>query len=652
MLRQTGTTRVMSGRPGGVGADDELLRAVKEAAAHEYDILGELGRGAGGRVIYLARELATAKLVALRLEPDGDGYALTVVRELDASIPPMGGVCPKCRAPLVGWGRFCAQCGSDITGAQRSDSAPSRQELLDAVKSAAQGEYEILGEMDRAEGGGVVYFARDVATGRIVALRLQKDSLSEPDGAESYSLGVTQVMKPLVASMGATYASPTSAMAPVSAAEPPAAPTETQSPRAQPSPARATPQAVLLPAEEAPKDEVLPPLPPKKTPGWVIGAIAGVVAGVFALGVFVQLRSSPDGTQARVGAAGSGASAALQEGPGLHEAAAPAVRDSGHIEIAASLPRGATVTIDGEVLTHSPVTLPPGEYALSASAPGYVSVTERVRLDTGQTLVWTPVMAPVRSAAVPAASHRTAPPPHRRTQSAAPAATSDTPAPPTLSCDAAYAAKNWSAALTACSREAGAGSVVAERNLGVMYDQGLGVGRDPAQALSWYRKAADAGGRDAAYQLGRMYASGRGVQADPREAVTWYRKAALLGDEDAQLDLAAAYENGTGVDKNIGEAVGWYTKAAQQGSAKAQNYLGWLYGNGKGVRRDDGQAVKWFRLAADQGNAQAQYNLGFMYANGRGVERDDAEAVSWFRKSAKQGYRDAIAELRQRGISP
>ena len=77
MERQTGSTR-LTGSPGGQGGvgsgggDDDLLRAVKEAAAAEYDILGEMGRGERGSVVYLSRERASQKLVALTKERGAD----------------------------------------------------------------------------------------------------------------------------------------------------------------------------------------------------------------------------------------------------------------------------------------------------------------------------------------------------------------------------------------------------------------------------------------------------------------------------------------------------------------------------------------------------------------------------------------------------
>jgi hypothetical protein len=41
------------------------------------------------------------------------------------------------------------------------------------AREAAAGKYEVIGEMTRADGGGIVYFGRDASTGQIVGLRLE-----------------------------------------------------------------------------------------------------------------------------------------------------------------------------------------------------------------------------------------------------------------------------------------------------------------------------------------------------------------------------------------------------------------------------------------------------------------------------------------------
>ena len=47
-----------------------------------------------------------------------------------------------------------------------------------------------------------------------------------------------------------------------------------------------------------------------------------------------------------------------------------------------------------------------------------------------------------------------------------------------------------------------AGYATAQANLGLMYDLGLGVDEDDAEAVKWYRKAAEAGIASAQINLG------------------------------------------------------------------------------------------------------------------------------------------------------
>lgn len=650
MQQNAGPSRVTAVPLGSGGHNDELLRAVQDAAAGSHEVLGEMGQDAGGHVIYLARDLQSAALVALRLDgADGD-YVLDVARTLDPAVGrAMSAACGRCGAPLVGWGKFCPQCGADVAHAVAENA--SREDLLDAVKVAARDEFEILGEMDRAEGGGVVYFARDLGSGKVVTLRLRK----EPDAGatDSYSLGETRVLQPLVRAIGAAAPAPPAA---APSPGPPTAPAARVPPvptLAKPMMPRLTPQEVLIPADQMPVDETLPPRPARQVPAWMIaGGVVGLV-GVLAAAVFVHERlTAPDATRMDSVVAQAG------QGP----LALPPI-DTAHVTVSDRVPATARLTVNGIVWQPPVIALPPGTYTLGAEVAGAAPVSETVTLKPGQTLLWSPALAATRDkAARPVVASRPQPrkesprPAAPNTSKSAPTATatvaSTNAAPaPSVSCSSAFGSKDWPSALSTCTRDAQAGDVNAQRNLGAMYLQGYGVSRDPAQAFTWFKKAADAGSRDGAYQLALMYEAGRGVPRDATQSTAWYKKAALLGDVDSQVKVGMAYENGTGVDVNMDQAVLWYSKAADQGSPWAQNRLGWLYGMGKGVNRDDAQAMKFFRAAADQGDPQAEFNVGFMYANGRGVPQDDSVAVSWFRKAAAQGWADAKKELKRRGLT-
>lgn len=52
-----------------------FLDAVREVAAGEFEILGELGHRPGGGIAYLARDLSQPRLVALRFQLTPDALA-------------------------------------------------------------------------------------------------------------------------------------------------------------------------------------------------------------------------------------------------------------------------------------------------------------------------------------------------------------------------------------------------------------------------------------------------------------------------------------------------------------------------------------------------------------------------------------------------
>ncbi len=71
------------------------------------------------------------------------------------------------------------------------------------------------------------------------------------------------------------------------------------------------------------------------------------------------------------------------------------------------------------------------------------------------------------------------------------------------------------------------GDATAQFNLGLMYMNDLGVEKDYAEAVKWYRKSAEQGNANAQNILGIMYEKGNGVEKDYVEALKWYNKAAF-----------------------------------------------------------------------------------------------------------------------------
>jgi hypothetical protein len=99
---------------------------------------------------------------------------------------------------------------------------------------------------------------------------------------------------------------------------------------------------------------------------------------------------------------------------------------------------------------------------------------------------------------------------------------------------AAYEQGDYAAALAELRPLAQAGSAEAQYVLGTMYDLAMGVARDPARALEWYRKAARQRWSPAQYMLGLIYAVGQqGVPQDYVQAHMWLDIAAAQGVVEA-----------------------------------------------------------------------------------------------------------------------
>ena len=95
--------------------------------------------------------------------------------------------------------------------------------------------------------------------------------------------------------------------------------------------------------------------------------------------------------------------------------------------------------------------------------------------------------------------------------------------------------------ITALQARAQAGSVAAERDLGLAYRRGQVGPVDAAAAAAWLRKAAEANDAEAQYQLGLMDLGEYGIAADKAQAMTWLDKAAQAGNGEAAAELYSLY---------------------------------------------------------------------------------------------------------------
>lgn len=160
-------------------------------------------------------------------------------------------------------------------------------------------------------------------------------------------------------------------------------------------------------------------------------------------------------------------------------------------------------------------------------------------------------------------------------------------------------------------------------------------------------KCAQSGDVLAQNELGKMYENGEGLIQDYALAQYWYQQAADKKDQFGQLNLGLLYLDGKGVQKDYLQALFWINKSVAQGNADAQTVLGEMYEKGKGVEQSFTEASNLYRKAAKQRNAVAPYKLGLMYEYGNGFDIDLKIAKRWYYQAASNFNEDAQKRLNE-----
>lgn len=210
----------------------------------------------------------------------------------------------------------------------------------------------------------------------------------------------------------------------------------------------------------------------------------------------------------------------------------------------------------------------------------------------------------------------------------------------------AFQKGEFAAAIAEWKPLADGGHPLALYNLGVIYDSGLGVGRDVEAARRYWTLAAESGLAEAQYNLALLLVelADDGVEVEGYDlARQWLQRSADGGFVRSQYTLGKMYAEGIGVEPDAARGLALILRAGEAGLVQAQYNLGKMYRDGDGVAADEAEANRWWRLAADRGYAKAQDHLAESYARGRGVAQDEVAALAWSMVAARQGHPDSLA---------
>jgi len=219
------------------------------------------------------------------------------------------------------------------------------------------------------------------------------------------------------------------------------------------------------------------------------------------------------------------------------------------------------------------------------------------------------------------------------------------------------------AAFQVAKEQAQAGNNEAALLLGIMYERGISVPKNQAEAVSWFKMA----GMDnpiSAFILGTYYSLGEGVDKDTDRGHALLQRSADAGFSYAdlnlailqhqmgepflkELDLARQYGNSkagllladyylleANDPEKMKQAAEIYQYFAEKGDRDAQMKLGFLYDRGLGGEANNELAARWYTQAAEQGQAVAQYLLAQLYQLGRLDKQPDYTlAKKWYKES-------------------
>ena len=155
-----------------------------------------------------------------------------------------------------------------------------------------------------------------------------------------------------------------------------------------------------------------------------------------------------------------------------------------------------------------------------------------------------------------------------------------------------------------------------------------------AQGAAWIQKAAKQDHDKAMHILGILYEEGEGLGQDFKKAAEWQLKASEKGLAEAQMRLALLYDQGKGVEKDEAAAAEWAMQAATQGHAPAQALYALKLVRGDGVPKNSAKAAVWFLRSAQEGNGFSQRQLAYLYYTGEGVPVYYARCEAWYRRAA------------------
>jgi TPR repeat protein len=134
--------------------------------------------------------------------------------------------------------------------------------------------------------------------------------------------------------------------------------------------------------------------------------------------------------------------------------------------------------------------------------------------------------------------------------------------------------------------------------------RGRGVTQNNEIAVEWYSKAANNGHSTVEYDMGICYQDGIGVAPDAHQALEWFRMASNNNCAISENKMGVIYQfGGYGLEIDYKKALLYYNEVLNHGKEKgnADSNLRRMYSKGTDVDQDYTKAVEYFKKASEKG---------------------------------------------------
>lgn len=166
-----------------------------------------------------------------------------------------------------------------------------------------------------------------------------------------------------------------------------------------------------------------------------------------------------------------------------------------------------------------------------------------------------------------------------------------------------YGQKNYTMAAPLLDKACTGGSGEACKDLGILYHDGNGAGKDLSRAAALFSKACSTSAPMGCNNLGVMYHNGDSVGQDDTRAANLYSQACNAGDALGCTNLGNSYWNGRGVPPDDKRAASLYSRACDSLNGAGCSSLGLCYLSGRGVGKDYDKAKQYFATGCKMGNS-------------------------------------------------